>query len=85
MRVDKQKRAEREAEWQYQNNNPLALCEGTFYIWNRSTVEDCPCRKTCTRHISYTDAVNQGLPIYELPRVQFYYVAAFRKCPFKTA
>lgn len=72
-------RQEREVIWQQNNHLPNSICEGMFYIWNKSKKEYCQHKDTCEKHKKYLEACNQGRA-YDTPNVQFYYVENFRKC-----
>lgn len=83
MRLNKEQREEKERKWQIDNDLPNAVCEGKFYIWNKSYDEVCKYRDKCPKYLELKKQRDEGQIWFSNPTVKFYYVDAFRKCKFR--
>lgn len=83
--LNKYERQEREHIWQQNNYLPNSVCEGKFFIWNKSKWEQCKHKNECAKHSQALELLKSSCSaLLDYPAVQFYYVENFRKCSLHT-
>lgn len=75
-----QERASIEQNYQVENSKSDSICEGKHYVSNAPRIEICKHRESCSKYSDWLERLQSNKRLYDVPRVQFYYVDSFRKC-----